>query len=410
MATTSERAYSADDRKKMAAKGEAMPDGSYPIANASDLASAIKLSGSGNASNASVRRHIIKRARALGLTNMIPDSWGAGGTKTPAGKAPPFGGAKSAEPAGIVRMLEVPFTLTRDDGEDGDGLTLTGYAAVFNSVTHIEDQDGIYDEVIRPGAFKRTLDHNPRPPLMFEHGRHPLIGKMPIGAIRQLTEDPRGLFVRARLFDNWMIEPVRDAIREEAIPGMSFRFEIPRGGASMTPDRNGTRLRSIREAKLYELGPVVFPAYADTTLALRSLERAVPSIHIITTGSDMTDTTETDTPDPVREAFRAVADALRTLEDALVPTALPAENTDDPTREVEVEVDESEAIDDALTRDDETEDETGTPAEPAADHGTSDEPADAKERQMPQTLAERQAYLRRLDMERRNIRQEKKTA
>ena len=67
------RKFSAEERKK-AAGGAAMADGSFPIKNAQDLANAIRLAG--NAKDpAAARRHIIRRARALGLSDRIPDSW-----------------------------------------------------------------------------------------------------------------------------------------------------------------------------------------------------------------------------------------------------------------------------------------------------------------------------------------------
>ena len=67
------------DRKKMAASGVAMPDGSYPIPDATHLKAAIHAVGRGNAPHASIRAHIIKRAKALGLTNLLPDGWTSGG-------------------------------------------------------------------------------------------------------------------------------------------------------------------------------------------------------------------------------------------------------------------------------------------------------------------------------------------
>lgn len=72
--------YSADDRKAMAAKGHAMPDGSYPIADAEDLDNAIRAVGRGGADHDSIRAHIIKRAAALGLSSRIPDNWNADGS------------------------------------------------------------------------------------------------------------------------------------------------------------------------------------------------------------------------------------------------------------------------------------------------------------------------------------------
>lgn len=61
-------------RKEMARKGQAMPDGSFPIANVDDLKKAIKAHG--RAKNPGpVKKHIIKRAHALGASKLIPDTW-----------------------------------------------------------------------------------------------------------------------------------------------------------------------------------------------------------------------------------------------------------------------------------------------------------------------------------------------
>jgi hypothetical protein len=61
-------------RDKLAKAGKALPDGSYPIENVADLKRAI--SAYGRAKNKSAaRRHIAKRARALGKADLIPDRW-----------------------------------------------------------------------------------------------------------------------------------------------------------------------------------------------------------------------------------------------------------------------------------------------------------------------------------------------
>jgi DNA-binding ferritin-like protein len=63
-------------REKLAKAGEALPDGSYPIRNVSDLRKAIHAYGRSKPSDrAKVRRHISKRAKALGKPDMIPDEW-----------------------------------------------------------------------------------------------------------------------------------------------------------------------------------------------------------------------------------------------------------------------------------------------------------------------------------------------
>lgn len=68
--------FDAKKRKELAGKKHAMKDGSFPIENASDLRRAIRAYGRADPSKKpAVRRHIIRRARGLGQTSLIPDSW-----------------------------------------------------------------------------------------------------------------------------------------------------------------------------------------------------------------------------------------------------------------------------------------------------------------------------------------------
>ena len=158
------------------------------------------------------------------------------------------------------------FDLLRSE-PDGDGLTFEGYAAVFDTPTTIDSWEGNFTEVVQRGAFRKTLREQ-TPVLMLDHGQHPLIGSMPLGQITTAKEDARGLFIRARLHDNWLIEPVRDAIASGAISGMSFRFRAIKD--SWERPAKGLPQRTLLELSVPELGPVVFPAYRDTTASVRS--------------------------------------------------------------------------------------------------------------------------------------------
>jgi DNA-binding ferritin-like protein len=63
-------------RKDLAKSGKALPDGSYPIRNVSDLKKAIRAYGRSNPSDrAKVRKHIVKRAKSLGKPELIPSNW-----------------------------------------------------------------------------------------------------------------------------------------------------------------------------------------------------------------------------------------------------------------------------------------------------------------------------------------------
>lgn len=73
--------YPAEQRKKMADEGQALPDGSFPIANEADLRNAIQSIGRAK-DPAKAKAHIKKRAAALGLSDLIPEAWQSGGIFT----------------------------------------------------------------------------------------------------------------------------------------------------------------------------------------------------------------------------------------------------------------------------------------------------------------------------------------
>lgn len=197
----------------------------------------------------------------------------------------------------ILRM--VPFAQrASDDDTASDGRTLDGFAAVFNTLTLIDSWEGRFYEQVLPGSMKKSFREKP-PKIQFDHGRHPLIGSIPIARLITAEEasDPThapqgGAHIVGRVFDNWLMEPVRDAIAEEAIDGMSFRFTIVREAwyeADGKPIRDDETLREIlrrswyedvpedelprrdlKELKVPETGPVVWPAYAETSVGVRS--------------------------------------------------------------------------------------------------------------------------------------------
>lgn len=68
------RDYSTTSRERMAESGNAMPDGSFPIANRADLMNAIRSVGRAK-DYEKAKAHIVRRARALGATDMLPEDW-----------------------------------------------------------------------------------------------------------------------------------------------------------------------------------------------------------------------------------------------------------------------------------------------------------------------------------------------
>jgi len=186
---------------------------------------------------------------------------------------------------------DIPFELRAAD-ENGDGLTLEGVAIVFGQRATIESWEGTFEESIRKGSCTKTFRER-TPVIQFDHGRHPVVGSIPIASFSSgfPRETDNGVEVRARIFDNWMMLPVREAIASGAIHGMSFRFEVVRDewtdkkGAKLsrqevsdllwTPNASRCPLhRELIELKVPEMGPVVFPAYEGTSVSVRASDIA----------------------------------------------------------------------------------------------------------------------------------------
>lgn len=89
--------YNAEQLKEMLAKGEAFKnaagDPSYPIADREDLENAIHAVGRGGADHDAIRKYIMGRAKALGLSNLIPSTWNSDGS-VDGQKSVPAGGTE----------------------------------------------------------------------------------------------------------------------------------------------------------------------------------------------------------------------------------------------------------------------------------------------------------------------------
>jgi HK97 family phage prohead protease len=145
-----------------------------------------------------------------------------------------------------------------------EGKTAKGYAALFNSETDI---GGYFRETIAPGAFAATLkDSDVRALVDHDSGR--VIGRSSAGTLR-LSEDDTGLAVEIDLPDTSDGRDLAVLMERGDISGMSFGFRVTKEQWDETVD---PPTRTILAAELFEVSAVAFPAYEDTTIALRSLE------------------------------------------------------------------------------------------------------------------------------------------
>lgn len=145
-----------------------------------------------------------------------------------------------------------------------EGATIAaGYAALFNSEADI---GGYFREVIAPGAFKEAIEGDIR--ALIDHDTGRVIGRSTAGTLR-LEEDAKGLKVEIDLPDTSDGRDLAVQLERGDISGMSFGFRVTHDEWDETGD---TPLRTIHALDLFEVSAVAFPAYADTEIALRSLE------------------------------------------------------------------------------------------------------------------------------------------
>jgi HK97 family phage prohead protease len=162
------------------------------------------------------------------------------------------------------RTNEVQFELRAV--ENGDGMTFTGYAAVFNSPS----EPLPFIERIAPGAFKRSLKARNDIKLLWNHDTGSVLGSTRAGTLK-LEEDNYGLRVTAVLPETTLGKDVRTLVQRGDVSAMSFGFSVPANGDSWNAEGTERTLRSVR---IHEVSIVAFPAYQQTagTAAVRSFD------------------------------------------------------------------------------------------------------------------------------------------
>lgn len=165
----------------------------------------------------------------------------------------------------VLGRKNAPLELRVDD----DGVrTLVGYGAVFDSLS--QDLGG-FRETITPTAFNRTVSQDRDVLVTFNHDVNHLLGRTGAGTAR-LGIDEVGVRYEVDLPETASARDVAELAARGDLFGSSFTFSVTDKGDEWSKDEDGNRIRTLNEVRLYELGPVVSPAYLDTTVALRSME------------------------------------------------------------------------------------------------------------------------------------------
>jgi HK97 family phage prohead protease len=146
--------------------------------------------------------------------------------------------------------------------------TLSGYAAVFNR-TSVDL--GMFREVLAPGCFKDALARSDIRAL-YNHEPDHLLGRTTSGTLR-LAEDEVGLRMECDLPDTQLGRDLAELCRRGDLTGQSFSFTTDSDSWDYSASPPLRTVRAVGE--LYDVGPVTYPAYSDTSVACRAYNKAL---------------------------------------------------------------------------------------------------------------------------------------
>lgn len=154
--------------------------------------------------------------------------------------------------------------------ERGDNLPsrIVGYTAVFDTPTEIDTGWHRFNEVIRKGAFTRALSEGQDVRALFNHDSNNVLGRNKSGTLT-MREDNNGLWVEIVPPDTSLGRDVMQLISRGDISGMSFAFIIRKVTWSQGESPED-ETREILDVDLFDVGPVTYPAYEETTAGVRS--------------------------------------------------------------------------------------------------------------------------------------------
>lgn len=167
-----------------------------------------------------------------------------------------------------IRTIPIDLELRRD-GQNNP--VLFGRAAVYNSMSN--DLGG-FKEIIEPGFFSGVLDGDIIATI--EHNCEKIVGRTSAGTLK-ITDSDEALLTENNIPPTSVGKDLAINIERGEIKQMSFAFTVKPGGDEWKTS-NGVTTRTLRAngcSGLYDVTYTSRPAYSDTSIAMRSLEKHI---------------------------------------------------------------------------------------------------------------------------------------
>jgi len=157
----------------------------------------------------------------------------------------------------------------RVDTVDGMPPKMSGHAIVFDSLS--EDLGGFRERVAAGALTKTLLSADIR--ALFNHDPNLVLGRNKAGTLR-LKEDMTGLAIEIDPPDTQAARDLMVSMKRGDINQMSFGF---RTIADKWAKLDGEWIRTLLEVDLFDVSPVTYPAYTQSSIAVRGLQDAIKS-------------------------------------------------------------------------------------------------------------------------------------
>lgn len=192
---------------------------------------------------------------------------------------------------------------------EGGKFNFYGYALKWDARSQ---NLGGFRERVTTGATSESLQRDDIRAL-FNHDPNLVLGRNRSGTLR-LHEDSTGLHYEVDMPDTTYARDLATAMERGDVSQSSFGFRVSTDGDNWTEDDDGFPLRTLQRIALFDVSPVTYPAYTDSTSGVgsRALEllaerRGIPVGRL-------------DSPDAIRAAIRGEGEVPALSE---VRTALP---------------------------------------------------------------------------------------
>ena len=162
-----------------------------------------------------------------------------------------------------LERRSLPVRELRVNKEDGK---IVGYASVFDETTNI---GGMFDEVVRPGAFARAIKEKQDVRALWNHDSNVILGRTKAGTLR-LEEDNKGLWIEIDPPNTQAAHDLMESMSRGDVDSMSFAFVATE--ETWTERKDELALRELKDLNLYDISAVTYAAYEGTSVGLRSAE------------------------------------------------------------------------------------------------------------------------------------------